>query len=78
MGLLSWQKLLLILIAVMFLFGKGKVSDFMGDIGKGIKAFKKGLADDDPETEKKEEKTEPREELKRIEHQLAEKELSQL
>jgi sec-independent protein translocase protein TatA len=42
-----WQ-LLLVLLVVMVLFGgKGKVSDFMGDFAKGIKAFKKGLADDD-------------------------------
>ncbi|MEI2806716.1 MAG: hypothetical protein V9G18_12465 [Albidovulum sp.] len=30
--------------------GKGKVSDLMGDVAKGIKSFKKGLADDEPAT----------------------------
>ena len=36
---------------VLLLFGgRGKVSDLMGDVAKGIKAFKKGLADDDKPT----------------------------
>ncbi len=38
----------LILLVVILLFGKGKVSDLMGDVAKGIKAFKKGLAEDEP------------------------------
>jgi sec-independent protein translocase protein TatA len=41
-----WQ-LLLVLLVVVLLFGKGKISDLMGDMAKGIKAFKKGMADDD-------------------------------
>lgn len=32
---------------VMLLFGRGKISEMMGDVAKGIKAFKKGMADDD-------------------------------
>ncbi|KMO24191.1 twin-arginine translocase TatA/TatE family subunit, partial [Methylobacterium indicum] len=35
-------------VIIMLLFGRGKVSDLMGDVAKGIKAFKKGMADDDP------------------------------
>ena len=35
------------LLLVVLLFGKGKVSDLMGDVAKGIKSFKKGLADED-------------------------------
>lgn len=36
---------------VLLLFGgRGKVSDLMGDVAKGIKAFKKGLSDDDKPT----------------------------
>jgi sec-independent protein translocase protein TatA len=35
--------------------GKGKVSDLMGDVAKGIKSFKKGLSDDDTEKELAEE-----------------------
>lgn len=34
-------------IIVMLLFGRGKISDLMGDMAKGIKAFKKGMSDDD-------------------------------
>jgi sec-independent protein translocase protein TatA len=41
-----WQVLLVLLLVVLF-FGKGKISDLMGDFAKGIKNFKKGLADDD-------------------------------
>ena len=32
---------------VMLLFGRGKVSELMGDVAKGIKSFKKGMAEDD-------------------------------
>jgi sec-independent protein translocase protein TatA len=39
-------------IVVMLLFGRGKVSDLMGDVAKGIKSFKKGMAEDDTETVK--------------------------
>ncbi len=31
----------------MVLFGRGKISDLMGDVAKGIKSFKKGMAEDD-------------------------------
>ena len=37
----------LLLLVIVLLFGKGKVSDLMGDVAKGIKAFKKGLAEDE-------------------------------
>jgi sec-independent protein translocase protein TatA len=37
--------LLLIAIVVLVLFGKGKVSNLMGEVGKGITAFKKGVED---------------------------------
>ncbi len=40
-------QLLLIALVVLLLFGRGKISDLMGDVAKGIKSFKKGLADDD-------------------------------
>jgi sec-independent protein translocase protein TatA len=42
-----WQ-LGLVLLVVVLLFGKGKVSDLMGDVAKGIKAFKKGMAEEEP------------------------------
>ena len=45
-GLSIWHWLLLAVVAMLFL-GKGRFSDFMGDAAKGIKQFKKGMADDD-------------------------------
>lgn len=51
MGGLSWIHWLLFAgIALVLFGGRGKVSDLMGDFGKGINSFKKGLADskDDP------------------------------
>ena len=50
MGGLSWiHWLLLALVALVLFGGRGKVSDLMGVFGKGIKSFKKGLADPDSE-----------------------------
>jgi sec-independent protein translocase protein TatA len=50
MGSLSIWHWLLVIVVVMLLFGRGKVSDLMGDVAKGIKSFKKGMADDDTTT----------------------------
>ncbi len=48
MGGLSLPHLLLLGAVVLILFGgKGKISEIMGDVAKGIKSFKKGLSDDD-------------------------------
>jgi sec-independent protein translocase protein TatA len=41
-----WHWIIVGLIVVL-LFGRGKISDMMGDVAKGIKAFKKGMAEDD-------------------------------
>jgi sec-independent protein translocase protein TatA len=44
----SMQHLLLFAVIALLLFGgRGKISEIMGDFAKGIKSFKKGLADDD-------------------------------
>ena len=43
--------LLLIAVVVLVLFGKGKVSALMGEVGKGITAFKKGVHDGTAEIE---------------------------
>ena len=53
MGSLSLPHLIILgAIALFFFGGRNKISDVMGDFAKGIKSFKKGLADDDekPET----------------------------
>lgn len=47
MGSLSIWHWLVVLLVVMLLFGSGKVSNLMGDFAKGIKAFKKNMAEDD-------------------------------
>ena len=44
--------LLLIAVVVLVLFGKGKVSALMGEVGKGITAFKKGVNDGQAEIDK--------------------------
>ena len=44
--------LVLIAIVVLVLFGRGKVAGLMGEVGKGITSFKKGLKDDTAEIEK--------------------------
>ena len=41
---LGWQQIALVLVLVLVFFGgKGKISSIMGDMGKGITSFKKGL-----------------------------------
>ena len=41
-----WQ-IAIVVILVVLLFGRGKISSLMGDVAKGIKSFKKGMATDD-------------------------------
>ena len=43
--------LLLITVVVLVLFGRGKISSLMGEIGKGITSFKKGVKDGNAEIE---------------------------
>ena len=40
-----WQ-IAIVIILVVLLFGRGKISSLMGDVAKGIKSFKKGMASD--------------------------------
>ena len=42
-----WQIAIVVLLVVL-LFGRGKISSLMGDVAKGIKSFKKGLSDETP------------------------------
>jgi sec-independent protein translocase protein TatA len=44
-----WQ-ILIIAVVVLVLFGRGKISNLMGEVGKGITAFKKGVKDGTEET----------------------------
>ncbi len=43
--------LLLIAVVVLVLFGRGKISSLMGEVGKGITSFKKGVSDGNAEIE---------------------------
>lgn len=61
MGSLSIWHWIVVIAVVLLLFGRGKISDLMGDVAQGIKAFKKGMQDDD----KTPEKTDP---VKSIDH----------
>ena len=47
MGSFSLIHWLVVILVIMLLFGRGKISDLMGDMAKGINSFKKGLADGD-------------------------------
>ncbi|MBU6463966.1 MAG: twin-arginine translocase TatA/TatE family subunit [Bradyrhizobium sp.] len=66
MGSLSIWHWLIVLAVVLLLFGgRGKLSGVMGDFAQGIKAFKKGMQDDDTTAEK------PAEPVKAIDHDAA-------
>ena len=45
MGLSVWQ-IAIIAVVILVLFGRGKISEMMGDFGKGISSFKKGMNED--------------------------------
>ena len=47
MGSFSIWHWLVVGIIIILLFGKGRFSDMMGDVAKGIKSFKKGMAEED-------------------------------
>ena len=52
MGISFWQ-IAIVVVLVVLLFGRAKISRLMGDLAKGIKSFKKGMASDatdEPET----------------------------
>ncbi len=45
--MVSFWQIAIIVVLVVLLFGRGKISDLMGDVAKGIRSFKKGMSDDD-------------------------------
>lgn len=47
MGISSFWHWIVLALVVLLLFGKGRFSDMMGDVAKGIKSFKKGMSEDD-------------------------------
>ena len=50
-GLSIWHILILAIVALLLFGGRGKISDLMGDVAKGVKSFRQGLNEpDDPKT----------------------------
>ncbi|MFZ1774449.1 MAG: twin-arginine translocase TatA/TatE family subunit [Rhizobiaceae bacterium] len=47
MGSFSIWHWLIVLAVVLLMFGRGKIPELMGDVAKGIKSFKKGMAEDE-------------------------------
>ena len=45
-----WQ-IAIVVVLVVLLFGRGKISSLMGDVAKGIKSFKKGMSDNSNQTD---------------------------
>ena len=46
-GLSIWHWLIFLVVALLLFGGSGKISSIMGDVAKGIKSFKKGMAEED-------------------------------
>ncbi|MBL4599781.1 MAG: twin-arginine translocase TatA/TatE family subunit [Rhizobiaceae bacterium] len=47
MGQIGIWQIVIVAVVVVLLFGRGKISDLMGDVAKGINSFKKGLKEED-------------------------------
>ena len=43
----SWVQILIVVVLLVLLFGRGKISELMGDVAKGIKSFKKGMSEEE-------------------------------
>jgi len=56
MGSLSIWHWLIVAVIVLLLFGRGKITELMGDVASGIKAFKKGMSEDDEAKKAEEDK----------------------
>ena len=52
MGQIGIWQIVIIAVVVVLLFGRGKISELMGDVAKGINSFKKRLKDEETETAK--------------------------
>jgi|TARA_B100000927_G_C16168237_1_gene350279 sec-independent protein translocase protein TatA len=47
----SLMQILIVVVLVLIFFGRGRISNFMGDLASGIKSFRKGLEDEPKENE---------------------------
>ena len=53
MGQIGIWQIVIVAVVVVLLFGRGKISELMGDVAKGINSFKKGLNDTEEEVTEK-------------------------
>ena len=44
---ISFCQIIIVVALLVILFGRGKISELMGDVAKGVKSFKKGMSDED-------------------------------
>lgn len=64
----SWFQILIVIVLLVLLFGRGKISELMGDVAKGIKSFKKGISEDEADAGADSDAPDP---VKTIEHDKA-------
>ncbi len=57
MGDVGIPELLIILVIVLVIFGPGRLTDIMGSLGKGIRAFRQATKEDEPNASQSEEET---------------------
>ena len=69
MGGVSIWHWIVVGVIVMLLFGRGKISEMMGDVAKGIKAFKKGMTEEETAAATPTTPATPGEPVRTIEHQ---------
>lgn len=50
-GIGIWQ-ILIVALVILVLFGRGRISEMMGDFGKGISSFKKGMSEEEAQSSK--------------------------
>jgi sec-independent protein translocase protein TatA len=70
----GFTEIILVVLIGVLLFGRGRISDLMGDVAKGIKSFKKAMSEEEvaANTKQSEEETVKEEPQKAIEYQPAE------
>ncbi len=63
---LQLPHIILLLVIILLLFGAGRISNIMGELGKGMKSFKQGLGDEEEERRKRHEEERRRSEPPRL------------
>lgn len=68
----GWLQIALVVVLVLVFFGRGRVSEFMGDLAKGITSFKKGLKEEDAQPQQVADKADTAEAAKTSEKEKTE------